>query len=72
MRETITISLPEEIKTALDEVMREEGLSRSELVREALREYLLVHRFRLLRQQMLPYAREQGIYTDQDVFDRIS
>lgn len=72
MRETITISLPEEIKTALDEVMREQGLSRSELVREALREYLLVHHFRLLRQQMLPHAREQGVYTDQDVFDRIS
>ncbi|MHB1605943.1 MAG: ribbon-helix-helix domain-containing protein [Leptospirales bacterium] len=72
MRETITISLPEGIKAVLDEATKEEGLSRSELIREALREYLIVRRFRQLRQQMIPYAQNQGIHTDQDIFNRIS
>jgi metal-responsive CopG/Arc/MetJ family transcriptional regulator len=72
MRETITISLPEEIKTALDEAMREAGQSRSELIHEALRDYLFVRKFRLLREHMIAKAQAQGIYTDQDVFDRVS
>lgn len=72
MRETITISLSEEIRTALDEAVREAGKSRSELIREALRDYLFVRKFRLLREHMIAKAQAQGIYTDQDVFDRVS
>lgn len=72
MRETITISLSEDIKATLDQTVREQGLSRSEVIREALREYLLVRRFRQLRESMLPHAQEQDVFTDQNVFDRIS
>ena len=42
MRETITISVPEEIKAELDKLMREEGISRSDIVREPLRDYLFM------------------------------
>lgn len=72
MRETVTVSIPEEIKAILDETMREEGLSRSELVREALRDYLFIRRFRTLRQRMTIQAQAQGVHTDQDVFDCVS
>jgi CopG family transcriptional regulator/antitoxin EndoAI len=37
---TITISLPPEMAAQVEEVMREEGRTRSELLREALRRYL--------------------------------
>lgn len=72
MRETVSISLPEEIKNALDEAVAEEGISRSDLVRQALQDYLFVRRFRRLRQELLPYAEAQGIYSDEDVFKRVS
>lgn len=72
MRETITISLPEDIKAEVDAFTQEHGLSRSDLVRQALREYLLIRRFRELRGRMVPHAQAQGIFTDEDVFERIS
>lgn len=72
MRETVSISLPEEIKAALDEAVAEEGISRSDLVRQALRDYLFVRQFRRLRQEFIPHAEAQGIYSDEDVFTRVS
>jgi len=72
VRETISVSLPEEIKTALDSLSEAENRSRSEVVREALRDYIFVRRFRRLRGRMIPLAEEKGIFTDEDVFERVS
>lgn len=72
MRETISVSLPKEIKTALDSLSEAENRSRSEVVREALRDYIFVRRFRRLRGRMIPLAEEKGIFTDEDVFERVS
>ncbi len=72
MRQTITISIPEDLKEALDKVSEEEGVSRSDLVRESLRDYLFVRRFRTLRARLMARARTKGVFTDEDVFDRVS
>jgi len=72
MRQTITISLPEEIKEELDKVATMEDLSRSEIIRRSIRNYLFVCRFRSLRRKMVGRAQEEGIYTDEEVFDRLS
>lgn len=72
MRETVTVSLPPAIKRELDRIAAREGVSRSDVLRASLEEYLFVRRFRALRQRMLAAARAQGIYTDEDVFDRVS
>jgi len=72
MRETVSISLPDEIKTELDQVVKEEGLSRSDLVRQAINDFLFIRRFRMLRGEMMVRAQEMGIYRDEDVFDRVS
>jgi len=72
MQEIITITLPAQIKPALDEVRQREGASLNELVTKAIEEYLFARQFRLLRERMVPKAQEQGIYTDQDVFERVS
>ena len=40
MQESITIILPEDIRNALDDLTRKEGLSPNELVKEAIKEYL--------------------------------
>ena len=72
MRSTMTISLPEQMRSEIDEVSQADGVSRSDIVRESLRDYLFVRRFRTMRNSMVSKASRQGIYTDQDVFDRVS
>ena len=72
MRSTITISVPEEMRSELDELSKSDGVSRSDIVRESLRDYLFVRRFRTMRNSMVSKASRRGIYTDQDVFDRVS
>jgi hypothetical protein len=72
MTENITLPLPLEIRNALEEATRAEGVSSEELVRRALRQYLFLRRFRRLADRLSAEAQNQGIFTDQDVFDRVS
>jgi CopG family transcriptional regulator/antitoxin EndoAI len=72
MRETITISLPESIKKKLDSIVKAEHTNRSDVVREALRQYFAVREFRRLRGLMSAEAEKKGIYTDEDVFRLVS
>ncbi|MBI4209510.1 MAG: ribbon-helix-helix protein, CopG family [Deltaproteobacteria bacterium] len=72
MRQTITISIPEEVKEELDALTEQEGISRSDIVRESLRDYLFFLKFRNLRAKLMAKAEARGIYTDEDVFDRVS
>lgn len=69
-QKTITVSLPDDIKDALDEAARDVGQGYSDIVCEALRDYLFTPKFRRLREHMTSKAQAQGIHTDQDVFDR--
>ncbi len=72
MRESVTISLPGELKAELDRLTATDGVSRSDVMREALREYLFARQLEELRRQMIPYAEAQGVFTDEDVFREIS
>ncbi len=72
MRETITVSLPKILKKKLDRQVKQEHINRSDIVREALRDYFTLQEFRRLRAKMIPLAEKQGIYTDEDVFRKVS
>ena len=72
MRNTITISVPDQMKTELDEISKAEGVSRSDVVRESIRDYLFVRRVRSLRSRMVQKAAAQGVITDEDVFNEVS
>ena len=72
MPETVTISLPQAVRRELDKVAKEEGISRSDVLRQSLEDFLFVRRFRQLRQRMMAAAQAQGIFTDEDVFNRVS
>ena len=61
-----------ELWRELDKVAKEEGVSRSDLLRQSLEDFLFVRRFRRLRQRMMAAAQAQGIYTDEDVFTHVS
>lgn len=72
MRDTITLRLPSEIRTEVDSFAEQHGLRRSEVVRDALREYLFFRRSHELRARMVAGAQAQGLFTDEDIFQRIS
>jgi len=72
MRSTITISLPDPVRKELDRMSQDEGVSRSDIVRESIRDLLFVRRFRSLRKSMVAKASRYGVSTDQDVFDKVS
>lgn len=69
---TLTIRLPDELRAALDEISRDENKAVSDIVRESLRRYVAVERFRALRKKVLPFAEAQGLLTDDDVFKALS
>ncbi|MBI4352959.1 MAG: hypothetical protein HY593_03440 [Candidatus Omnitrophica bacterium] len=42
------------------------GQSKTDLINEALRQYLLEKEFEEVRQSLVPLAQSKGIYTDED------
>lgn len=72
MRQTVAISLPDELSTRLDAFAAREAQSRSEVVRDALRRYLAIREFQRLREETVADFAAQGIFTDEDVFERVS
>lgn len=72
MRKAVTVSLPEPLTEELDAVSREEGTTRSEVVRDALKRYFTLREYRALRAELTIEAESKGIITDEDVFDRVS
>ena len=65
---TLTIRLPEELKTEIDEISRDENKAVSDIVRESLRRYVAIEKFRSVRKKILPFAEAQGLLTDEDIF----
>ena len=72
MQATINITLPNEIRAALEDLTQKTGLSPEAAINEAVREYVFFQRVRLLRERMSRHAKKLGIQGEQDVFDQIS
>ena len=53
-------------------MIKAEGGSKSEVLRDAIARYLAIKRFKQLRKKVLPFAEAQGLLTDEDVFKAIS
>jgi len=70
--ETITIRLPDELRSDLHKLSQEQSKPVSDLVRESIRRYVAIEKFRGLRKKTLPFAEAQGLLTDEDVFRAIS
>ena len=72
MKKEITITLSDDIASDLEELAREKGCSEGEILLDVLRRQITILRLQRLRKEMIPHAKKMGIYTDQDVFDRVS
>jgi predicted transcriptional regulator len=68
MKRPLTIRLPDELREILDKISESERVPVSDIVRESVRRYVSIYRFRRLRNKVLPFAEAQGLLTDDDVF----
>jgi len=66
---TLTLRVPDELDRALERQSAAQGISKSDLAREALKRYLRVSEFRTLRTRLVARAQAGGINTDEDVFE---
>jgi predicted transcriptional regulator len=69
---TLTIRLPDDLRDDLQKLSEELSKPVSDIVRESIRRYVAVERFRALRKKVLPFAEAQGYLTDEDIFKAIS
>ena len=69
---TLTIRLSEALRTELEQLSREGNRAVSDIVRESLRRYVAIERFRAVRKKILPFAEAQGLLTDEDIFKALS
>jgi len=69
---TLTVRLPNELRSELEDISQEQRKPVSDLVRESIRRYVALERFRALRKRVLPFAEAQGFVMDEDVFKAVS
>src|SRR5438876_12275296 len=69
---SLTIRIPEKLRRELNKLSKEKQQPVSDLVRDSLRRYVALERFRELRRKTMPFAEAQGFLTDEDVFKVIS
>jgi predicted transcriptional regulator len=72
MEEILTVRLPKGTRRRLERRARAQKLTLSQYVRKALDTEQFLDVFEAARAKASPQARTQGIYTDEDVFARIS
>ncbi len=72
MSESISIRLPRQLQKDLESLTREEKVSKSDVIRQAIEQYLSLRKFRALRKKTLPFAEAQGWITDDDVFKALA
>jgi len=69
---TLTVRLPNALRSELQGISQEQRKPVSDLVRESIRRYVVLERFRALRKRVLPFAEAQGFVVDEDVFKAVS
>lgn len=69
---TLTIRLDDKLEKELEKVAKEQHRSKSEVVREMLRESMLRRKFERARAKLLPLGEAAGYLTDEDVFQDVS
>ena len=69
---TLTIRIPDKLRADLRMISQQQNKPVSDVVRESVRRYVAIEKFRALRKKTLPFAEAQGYMTDEDVFKAIS
>lgn len=67
MRKSLSISLPGSFVKELEAFQREEHMNRSELIREALRQFIALKKCERLQKRISARAQALGVRTERDV-----
>jgi metal-responsive CopG/Arc/MetJ family transcriptional regulator len=62
-----SVSLPAEVLREAGKIAKEKHQSRSELIKDAVLQYLDDHRWLAMQEEAAPYAAAKGVRTEQDV-----
>jgi metal-responsive CopG/Arc/MetJ family transcriptional regulator len=62
-----SVSLPAEILKEAEKIAKEKHQTRSELIKEAVLQYMDEHHWKTMQEQAAPYAAAKGVRTEQDV-----
>lgn len=65
-----TVELPRKLVEEIDSLAVRDGVEREDIICKAVRDFIFIRRSRDLRARMMAEAREQGLFTDEDVFDQ--
>jgi len=65
----MSISVDASLEKQIEKTAKEYGISKSAIVKEALRRYFLQQSFENLRERLIPYAEKAGYFTDEDIFN---
>jgi len=68
MDRPLTVRISEDLRKKLQDIAEKEDAAVSDIVRESIRKYISLHRFKELRAKVLPFAEAQGLLTDEDIF----
>ncbi|MBM3700884.1 MAG: CopG family transcriptional regulator [Actinobacteria bacterium] len=71
MEKIITIRIPDELDIELIRISKEQDRPVSSLVRDSLKQYIKIYRFRRLREKLMPFAEALFIITDEDIYKKI-
>ena len=69
---TLTIRIPDKLRADLKRISRQQDKPVSDVVRDSMRRYVAIEKFRTLRKKVLPFAEAQGFLTDEDIFKAMS
>jgi len=72
MRAALTISLPSTIADQVDQICRDDGLSRSEFIKLAIKRQIIAREMQNMRRALMPYAQAAGWQSDDDVMREVS
>ena len=69
----VLFKFPKDLKKAITELAKKKNITQSEIVREAIRRYIISEEFRMLREKTLAEVESKnGVLSDEDVFKIVS
>jgi|YNPMSStandDraft_1061717.scaffolds.fasta_scaffold23352_3 predicted transcriptional regulator len=69
----VLFKFPKDLKKAITELAKKKNTTQSEIVREAIRRYIISEEFRMLREKTLAEVESKnGVLSDEDVFKIVS
>lgn len=72
MNPIVTVRLEAEMQERLDALSERTGMSRSDIIRDALKRQLPLMAFEEHRKALMPFAEAKGFLTDEDIFKDVS